>query len=71
MEFISLYFFFTLILGFFLVYIFSPKSEIILKNPNPDNINQITYIDDNNVCYKYIKKKIECPLNDNDKIVYY
>ena len=45
---------FSIIFGIFLLYIFSPKPQIILKYPNENNI----YIDNNNVCYKYKKKII-------------
>jgi len=43
-----------IIIGVGILYIFSPKPEVILKYPNEDNI----YIDNNNVCYKYKKKYI-------------
>ena len=42
----------TIIISIGIIYIFSPKPEIILKLPNEQNI----YIDTNNVCYKYKKK---------------
>lgn len=72
MEFIPLYFFIALFIGFFIVYITSPSPKVILKNPNPDNIDNITYIDDNNVCYKYKKTKIKCPSNNSDEnTIYY
>ena len=41
----------SIIIGIFIMYIFSPKPQIILKYPNEKNI----YIDNNNVCYKYKK----------------
>ena len=44
----------SVIVGIGFIYIFSPKSEIILKMPNEKNI----YIDTNNVCYKYKKTYI-------------
>lgn len=45
----------SIILGIGLIYIFTPKSEIIIKMPNEKNI----YIDTNNVCYKYKKSYIK------------
>ena len=42
----------SIIIGVGIIYIFSPKAEIIIKLPNEKNI----YIDNNNVCYKYEKK---------------
>ncbi len=47
-----------IIIGVGLMYIFTPKPEIILKLPNESNI----YVDTNNVCYKYKKKYV-----NNDK----
>lgn len=44
--------FISIIIGIFIIYIISPKPQIILKYPNEKNI----YIDENNVCYKYKKK---------------
>lgn len=43
-----------IIIGIGMIYILSPKSEVIIKLPNDKNI----YIDTNNVCYKYEKKYI-------------
>lgn len=48
----------TIIIGIGIMYVLSPKPEIILKLPNEKNI----YVDTNNVCYKYKKKYI---LNNN------
>lgn len=45
----------SIVIGIGLMYIFSPKPEIILKMPNDKNI----YIDTNNVCYKYKKTYIK------------
>lgn len=44
----------TILIGIAIIYIFLPKPEVILKLPNESNI----YIDNNNVCYKYIKKYV-------------
>ena len=46
----------SIIIGVGLMYIYSPKPEIILKMPS-DNDN--IYIDTNNVCYKYKKSYIK------------
>ncbi len=47
--------FISIIIGICIIYMYSPKPEIILKMPNEKNI----YIDTNNVCYKYEKKYIK------------
>jgi hypothetical protein len=54
-----MYFCLAITIGIFLVYLFSPPPKTIMKFPNLDNIHNITYVDDNNVCYKY--KSIEVP----------
>jgi hypothetical protein len=41
-----------IIIGVGIIYAFSPQPQVILKYPNDKNV----YIDDKNVCYKYIKK---------------
>ena len=45
----------SIIIGVGIIYIYSPKTEIILKLPNDKNI----FIDTNNVCYKYKKSYIK------------
>ncbi len=44
----------SILFGVWLIYVYSPKPEIIIKMPNENN----TYIDTNNVCYKYKKTHI-------------
>ena len=65
MQFVATYFFLALFIGFMYVYITSPSPKIVLKNPTPNNIDNLTYIDDNNVCYKYHKTQIDCPKNND------
>ena len=43
-----------------IIYISSSPSSIVVKHPNLDNIKNTTYIDDNNVCYRYKKVKVSC-----------
>ena len=49
----------SIIIGIGIIYMYSPKPEIILKMPNDKNI----FIDTNNVCYKYKKTYV----NEKDK----
>jgi hypothetical protein len=42
----------SVIIGIGMMYVFSPKPEIILKLPNEKDI----FVDTNNICYKYKKK---------------
>jgi hypothetical protein len=44
----------SVIIGIGIMYVFAPQPEIILKLPNEKD----TFIDINNVCYKYKKKYI-------------
>lgn len=46
-----------LFIGFMVVYIISPPPRIIIKYPTSNNINNITYTDDNNQHYKYKMEK--------------
>ena len=63
------YFFLTLFLGIFIVYVTAPKPRVVIKNPTPSNAGKITYVDDNGVCYKYQKKEIMCPLDPTVHVV--
>ena len=71
MKFYPIYFFIALLVGFFAIYIITPPPKVVLKNPTPQNAKNITYIDDNNVCYKYKEKQIDCPLDPKINIVDY
>ena len=59
------YFFISLFMGFILVYLTSPKPKIIFKYPTLDNISNMKFIDENNVCYKYKPVEIKCDLSKN------
>ena len=51
-------------IGFLLVYITAPKPQLIIKNPTLTDLNN-TYVDDNNVCYKYKAVEVSCQNNNN------
>ncbi len=55
------YFFIAFFLGLFIIYVTSPLPKVIIKYPTLENANNTTYIDNNNVCYKYSPKEIKCP----------
>jgi hypothetical protein len=65
-----LIFLIALCLGLFYTYITAPAPHIIIKYPTPFNAGKITYVDNNNVCYKYRIKKVECPDGKNDVKTY-
>jgi hypothetical protein len=45
------------------VYANAPSPDIVIKFPNLKNAENIMYVDIDDVCYKYTKKKIACPVN--------
>jgi hypothetical protein len=61
------YFILSFSLGVFLSYIFTPKPQIIIKYPTPQNAGKITYMDDGGVCYRYEAIEVNCP-TDKTKI---
>jgi len=50
----------ALAIGMFFVYINTPKPKVVIKYPNPDNINNIVYKDEAENCYMYKADKVEC-----------
>jgi len=62
-----LYFFLSLFVGLFFVYISTPTPEIVFKYPMPENADKLVYQDDADTCYKYIVSEIKCP-SDKSKI---
>lgn len=63
MEIYLIYFLSSVIITFFILYLISPKPQVILKYPNYDKKISNLYIDDNNVCYRYKTKEVKCPCN--------
>lgn len=51
----------SLFVGLFMVYVTAPKPHVIIKYPNLKNADKLTYIDENNNCYKYVPKEVKCP----------
>lgn len=60
-----LYFLLALGIGLFYTYITAPQPKIVIKYPTPFNAGKVTYIDNNNVCYKYQIKKTTCPADQS------
>ena len=58
------YLFISLFIGFFLVYITSPKPTVIVKYPTVKNAGKILYEDNNGVCYKYKAVEVNCKNNN-------
>ncbi len=59
-EIIPIYFFSSLFISFLIIYLLSPMPKIIVKYPDPTKIKSDLYIDDNGVCYKYKRIKVDC-----------
>ena len=51
----------SLSFGLFLVYITSPRPDIIYVYPTPDNLNKIQYKDYADNCYGFKSKQVTCP----------
>ncbi len=60
-------FFISFCIGIFICYITSPKPKLIIQYPSPENVGINKYIDKNSNCFKYVAKKIPCPI-DKSKI---
>lgn len=60
-TFIDLRFFMiSFCIGMFFTYILTPTPEIIIKFPNPTNIDKIQYKDSTDTCYVYESKEVPC-----------
>ena len=72
MDFITKYidpvvFIIALGIGFLMTYIFAPQPTVIMKHPTPYNTDDVTYVDNSGVCYKYRAEEVNCP-KDKSKI---
>lgn len=56
-----LYFFVSLAIGLFCVYVLSPPPQVVVKFPSPYNAGHITYRDPADQCYTYKAEKLDCP----------
>jgi hypothetical protein len=61
-----LYFMVALCFGLFMTYIFTPPPKVIYKYPTPDNVEQLTYIDGGEHCFKYKATEVKCPKNPKE-----
>jgi hypothetical protein len=60
MQIILSYFLLSILITFFILYLSNPEHQVILKYPNYDQPISELYIDDNNVCYRYHTKQVDC-----------
>ena len=47
-------------IGILFVYLSAPKQKIIIRYPNPYNIDKIVYRNENDLCYKYNAEEVKC-----------
>lgn len=52
----------SLSIGLFITYLILPTPKVIMQYPNLTNLNNVTYVDNKGVCYKYKKETVECDL---------
>jgi hypothetical protein len=65
------YFFMALFFGLFVVYISSPKPDVVIKYPTPDNAGKVVYKDSAESCYKYKAEQVKCPKNPEIQKIQY
>ena len=53
------------LISIFVVYMFHPEPTIVYKYPNPENVDSVTYQNDDNTCYKYEASEVKCPSDPN------
>jgi len=63
-------FFFALGIGLLYTYLTTPYPKVVYKFPTPANAGKITYVDEDNVCYKYQANQVQCP-EDGSKIHFF
>ena len=56
-----LWFFISLCIGIFLTYISTTPPKVVIRYPNPDNVDKYIYKDTADMCYKYESKQVKCP----------
>ena len=59
MKLLPIYFLSAMFVTMFILYMIFPEPDIIIKYPSPERDVSDTYIDDNNVCYRYYRKEIK------------
>lgn len=57
----------SLFIGILYTYMTTPSPRVVIKYPTPFNLKDTVYVDENDVCYKYMIKEVECP-SDKSKI---
>ena len=56
------YFFISLTIGLFFVYVMGPEQPVILVYPTPENQEKYQYVDKADNCYTFKANEAECSL---------
>ena len=59
-----------IVVGIFVVFYYKPSPLIVHEYPHPENVQDRVYKDNNNVCYKYDSKEVDCDKNEESLKVY-
>ena len=54
-----------IVVGIISIFFIKPQQNIVYKYPTPESAGKIIYKDNNNVCYKYIAKEVDCDKNES------
>jgi hypothetical protein len=54
------YFIASFAIGMFFTYIYQPPLKVVMRFPNPNNVNELTYTDSSENCYKYKAEEMSC-----------
>jgi hypothetical protein len=57
-------------IGIIILYVYNGDKAEIVKFPHPENVGKLVYKDNNNLCYKFKAKEVDCAENA-DKIETY
>ena len=56
-------FIFAFVIGMVYCYYKKPARKVVYRYPTPKNIDKTVYQNNNNQCYKYTMKEVDCPQN--------
>ena len=59
------WFFLSLAIGLFAVYVMAPAPEVVIKFPSPQNAGKVVYKDKANTCYIYEASASTCPTDSS------
>lgn len=57
----NLVFIISFVVGIFFTYLLTPMPKIVYKYPKPDEVDNYTFKDNTDTCYKYNANEISCP----------